>query len=524
LITVPRVQMAEGLKERAAQFMNVYGVNIEEESKAIARQFQSVINGFYRNGNESGYLNRTADIKIAPEGTRVVLMRFAQSVHLRMQIGIFEVEALSKYANLEPWDAFHILVTHEYMHLLLGHLEAENAEAMHSMLVSDKPYQVVERIYSCERRLSHGFKHFSAFHPGLFQCLDPHPPLKADPIMCNIAFDLTINCIINMPEPALRASALGLPEGLHEWQYYAIVYALLSSYPTGEVHGKSGFVSSGQKSALSVHYGYARKQILQLYRCMQDLKSDEQILQAEGDASNLTGKNDGGVTVIAAGDVVPTGTGMYPGQERVERELKGYRYGNLQGNLPAFALKMQVAVGGPWKEFACILKGVERKTQRMKLSFVDAVDDWHRWNPRKGDSGLLLPGKRNVNGINERKMHKNFIIFVDTSSSMEVVLEPLFAFCYLALATSNCEVVFYDTQIVMECDRSKLLQLEPFVAGGTNVKNAILEWEAKHHATLKDGMVLTDGMDHTLQWVQQHRGIRDIWILTGNSIRKMEGI
>lgn len=171
-------------------------------------------------------------------------------------------------------------------------------------------------------------------------------------------------------------------------------------------------------------------------------------------------------------------------------------FSNLQGNIPSYAQKMNIAQTGIWKEFKDLLAELIKIQQNMKVSLVEKIDNWCKFNNRK-DSSLMYPGKHEVKGAIERKIETKPVLFIDISGSMADVIEPLFTFCYFVLSKIDIELVFYDTEIQYIYKNSKEIKLEPFVCGGTNALNAIKQYEQKYQPP-KVIFILSDCFDYTL--------------------------
>lgn len=478
--------MEREISKQVKDFLNVYGMDISEHAKLVNKQFRNII--FYGTKRQDGKnwavqkKNRVI-IKVVDTGTRVQLDEFTDEVIFTLFIGFNDILAVAEGSNMEIFDAFCKLITHEYMHFLLGHLNIEKIKETHNFV--KKPFDFTYIYFSTDENEQYNIIFSDPDESGT--------NLSADRVMYNIACDMRINNIINMQEPSLRATYFGLPEGLNEKCYYAIIFHLLNSYPDGEIVSKT-FRSTGRQSYIADHYMHLRDIIRKQWEANQEGWSYD-IAEEAGN------------------------TKYEVNYDALIKALDEAKFNNLQGNLPAYATKIKIAKTGIWKDFYTILRELEKKSQKRKLSFVDKTTDWCKYNNRKEGLGLLYPGKYEIDGAVERKIKLASVIFVDISGSISEVIEPLFTFCYFALKNCNCEIVFYDTQIQAVFDKANALHLEPFVCGGTNALNALVEWEQKNGKKLSNIIILSDCYDFTLKKILASWSDVSIWKVTRNTIR-----
>lgn len=512
------------LKEQIKQFKDVYGFNIEEYVKGIRKQLQTLYiqqESFSTNSTKifsksQIKIKKTANVDIVDTGTKIYLIKFQDSIDLVMKIGFEDILMVSEGNQCDLFEAFCKLCTHEYMHLLSGHLDLDTLKRAHSFATLNK-----------NRIASNSWSSRSLFIPDSYIdfCLyDPDLGMKnlfENPIMFNIACDMYINNIINMKSPSLRASDFGLPEGLNEFHYYGIIYHLLNSYPAGTVKGEK-FISTGRQNYIAIHYMPAREKILQLWlSCIEQAGGSFEL----NDQYINTTKNDKNIQF--SNDIDQNGQNLSNDcfknlENKCYEEIQKQKYDNLRGNIHEYATKMKTAQTGIWSDFNKVLKELERKSQKQKMSYIDRVDDWCKFNTRKDGYGLLYPGKNKISGTIERKIGDSYVIFIDISGSMGNVLEPLFTFCYYALKKCNCTIVFYDTQIITECTKADLLKLEPMIAGGTCVYNALKEYEKKHKTNCKAITILSDCEDDYTQVLKEYNDV-SIWKIDDNKIKKYNG-
>lgn len=502
------VKDLDKFSEEVRKFYSVYGLELEDYYKTLKKQFKNVVTYHceHKNGNKVTVKDDwDVDVQIVKDGsTKIDMEKKHGWIKFVMYVNYENIMTLHENSNLDVFESFQKIVSHEIMHFLMGHLDKDFNERMHSWALGVTT--INHDVQSWNSKLDTYDKIFQ-MDKNLF-CENNNTDV--DPCMASIAFDFVVNERIGMDYPGIRANQFGLPEGLGEWHYYSIIYHLLNSYPKGEIKNK-WFTSQGINTVLSDHYILYREDLRQLYEMMEQQRKGEksdQLLMSGDLVEAIDGLIDGDIPSIKYDDVI-----------RYDKGNK-QRFEKLQGMLPAMAEKMKIARTGIWKCFNDLLNDMIRKHQKMKLSFVDKRDDWCKFNNRK-DYDLIYPGKTQTKGAVERKLEQCSVLFVDISASMIDVIEPLFTFCYFALSKVNMEVVFYDTQIQAIFNNENSFNLEPFVCGGTNAANAVHQYESEFKRPTHV-VLLTDAQDSTINSLKHEYGDKlDVWQIVYNSIFKI---
>lgn len=465
------------------QFLNVYGLELADYVQSVKKQFKNIVTQTRyiaegRRGYEWKRNDWDVDIRVVPDRTKVEAKSSKDFTQYTLYISYGDVLSVYENSDMDLFESFCKLVTHEYMHFLMKHLDPEMGPNMHDFALG-KPRSLHKHI---------GTQMLLMFMvtPGKADTMNK----SFDPAMGNIAYDFAVNNAIDMRYPAIRASDFGLPEGLPEVAYYSIVYHLMNSYPKERL-SNSFFTSEGVNNFLSDHYKPCREKIREIYE-------------------DLTG---------GQGDVNET-LAYKPHWGALHDIMEQSKLSSLQGNIPAMANKMQIAKTGIWKSMHDLLAELTRQRQHYKLSLVEKRDNWCKFNNRK-DGTFLYPGKQEIRGAVERKIDQHPVLFVDVSGSMQSVIEPLFTFCWFALSKLQMEVVFYDTEIKAIFNSENALKLEAFVCGGTNCKSAVYQYEKafKRPSSLT---ILSDCEDWTLPQLKSEWGDQcNVWKMQNTGLFKL---
>lgn len=465
--------------ERANQFKKIYKSKIDDFSRKIERQFKSI-----------SPLDSKTKIEIVEKGTKMSLMRTTNAegqdeIIYTLTIGYEEINMMYENSNMDLFECFCKIVTHEYLHVLCGHFDYGINRDLHSLAINGED------------------KERCLYRPSLLKIflaktnkndLNKHKEINQS--ILNIAGDFEINNLLDIGEPFIRARMFGLPEGLQTTEYYLIVYHVLNSFERGKVKLRN-FESSGISNHISDYFSYARNDLLNLFESM---GSD-----SEGMLGDLMGNNE-------CFDY------RYRIFEKYEEFTRSQRYGKLQGNVSNYIRKMTISKTGIWKSFNDILNSLMYSVD-YKLSFVDKIPSWTKYNSRKDGIGLMYPGKYEVDGAIERKFKNRYALFVDISASMDEVIEPLFTFCYYALSKMDLDLIFYDTEIKYVFNKSSEIKLEPFTCGGTNTLNAVKQYEERFRKPTKI-FILTDGYDSTIKQVKSMYDAK-VWQISRNHIKEL---
>lgn len=486
--------------EQLKQFLEVFKTPLERQIKTVKRQFNKIIDGGYQ-----------SDVKIAERGTCIKIIRKRKIVQL--QIGFDDILYFYEcnMENYSLFDIFCIICTHEYMHFLLGHLRFERMVSFAYYTIgshNDFQYELKAASDLCHPLYVERHKNIRiSSRQNTKEYLNQY----FDHEVANIAEDIYINELINMPHPALRASDFNLPDHLTDIEYYTILMYLKN-------RGKEL---------------YEDKRVLLIAEYFQDAEEmlNRQLSdgQNEGDVKGefLFGDTDDG-------DFQPLKESPRFGNPTQSRDMEGKRHyelfnmvydlnrSTLQGRLSAMINKINESVGGIWYDFKQCLNQIKKSEKETKLSYTKFEADWCRFNNRKSDN-ILLPGRRQVKGGYNAIFEPSSIIFVDISASMEEVIKPLYTFCYMALAQMDIKLVLYDTRIQKIFDGKKDLSFMESTfgtAGGTDCLNAVREYQDLH-GDIKKIYVITDGYDSTLSTLIQSNGA-NVWVLRNSSLKEMK--
>lgn len=476
----------EDLNRSIEDFSRIYKNKIEIFTKKISRQFKSLVKM-----NEEDNLF----IDIVPSGTSIEIKEIDSDIpnkdkikNITLKIGYCEIMLAINNTELDIFEVFCKLVTHEYLHVLCGHFDKNILDqifySVHKGRVKgyyNNNIDGLRRAFIVENTKSYNVNN----------CI-------SDEIL-NIAGDFEINNLINFPgNPFLRAKDFDLPEGLSTLEYYAIIYYTLISFPKDEI--KFGnFSSTGEQNFIANYFINSRSKIKELF------------------VNNYMGSSDKKTSIIDNSNFEPM-QNRYFDENKMEQERKDSSFNkNFQSNLPDYVHKMSFSKSGIWKEFNDIINDISFSSE-MKLSFVDRYDSWTKFNNRKNDynGNLLYPGKREKKGSIERKIDFSYVLFVDVSASMLNVIDPLFTFCYYALEKLNITLVFYDTKIVHIYNKGSEIKLEAFIAGGTDAYASVKEYEEKFKKPTKV-FILSDCEDATLSNIEQDYDCK-IWCINGTHI------
>ena len=357
-------------------FQQLYGQEIQKFISKIYGQLRSICS------------NVKYEILLQERGSSI---SFDNGV-VTLNIGFESIMELFNSSSLSILECFFKIVTHEYLHWLLGHLSDEITKQ-----------QMI--LVTCQG----GFR--KLFHKG-GSCLF-HNDGSFDSDHCvrkiqNIAGDFEINRLINIDSPFLRAKNFGLPDSLYTAEYYSIIYHVLNSLPVGVIDDDD-FKSSGVTNYISEQFIGSRDALLKLY------------LSDDG----MNGNDVKSIDSCAINNV-----------NKVQKLRNKAEFENLQGNIGDFLIKMNTANTGVWKEFNDILNSM-LVDPTVRLSFVDKKDTWTKFNNRKDGDGMLHPGRMDKFGTINRKMAMHHVIFVDISASMTDMVNVIFAFCYYAIERMN---------------------------------------------------------------------------------------
>lgn len=509
----------------AKLFEELYGPAIQNFTKKITRQFRSIAK------------QSNVNIIIVDKNTRIEckkkLIKDKNLSHktykftYTLYIGYLEISTLHENnPDIDIFDCFMKIVTHEYLHVLLRHVDI-------SFL--DKVFEFSHGIfYTSEDLRSPFFVHRenNSYTEHVIEYK------FVDPVLMNIAGDFQINSILNIRNPFLHPSDFGIAANLTCLDYYSLLYHLFVNDPDLNIidFPLKGVQHSDYLRNFYYPICYEKlKEVILYLKSQQANLSENQT--GENNSNNGNNDNNNGINVFG-GDVLGQLDNINLPENKINfmfdikkdidylanNKLKEFYYQNLPGKLPSNITRLMAAKTGIWKEFREILNFIKKKETDMKLSLINRVDDWHKFNNRRS-SDLLYPGKTDVDkGKFLQKFAPSSVMFVDISASMSDVVEPLFTLCNLCLKKLNITLVFYDTEIKRVFHSKDTFEIEPFIAGGTHLYGAYNQY-LKEYGSVNNVYVITDGFDLTLSRPDLYplEGAKNvnIWKIRRNSISKM---
>ena len=503
-------------------FLSVYRNSFEQLKNDLSKQFTRLgvcKYKYVRNSNEITAMQTVFDLHMEESGTRIqVSLDGAKNmIHYDLFLGFFDILTFSERNDLDIFECAKILATHEYMHMMLGHLDADHASDIQMYVLNnyesklfvsniwllngpkDQIFGAADELDQQELRAIKEMYGVARHSDGRTEYLEPN--------IANIAFDMMVNSLIGMKNGVIRPEDCGMPQDLEDRHYYSVLFWTLMSFPNGEVPGLRTF---GVLTHISEHYMPYRDTMRDMYvqaRQQRTQCGDQKIEfpmgifgQNGGDAS----KNESGKRTKIRFKMSHNPTGDV---ERLREE-------KMQGELPAYIEKLNCGMGGLWSGFRNMLRTLERNKQHVKLSMVNKQQDWCKLNNRRKHSHLVIPGKSETEGALERKLKMHSVLFVDVSGSMRYHSEKTFALAYLAIKKLDTTVVFYDTEIKAIFDRKNLPQLSAFTAGGTYVLGAVEQYE-EERKPIDHVIILTDAEDDSIPDVLAHWNA-EVWKVNTN--------
>lgn len=469
----------EELDKDLNDFKEIYRLRINEFTKKINRQFSLIVPG--------NIANCKTNIEIKNKGTSVSIQQdynfedFSPETCFNLIIGFNEIKLMCETHNIDIFDSFCKLVSHEYMHVLLNHLDSyfqrETILFAKGELKNDYDYKKNSYYIPSNKGIKRNIKDVTDEEVSKFSRL------------LNYACDFQINVLLNIREPFMNPKDFDLPEDLEAKEYLSILYHLL------EDEYNNDFKESDSGNFISEYFGRCRNNIKE--KLDKDLKEFDSYFN---DIENSISSSQFG-NKYSRGNIVKDGIFSNKRKEIKENYIKQLRIDKVisQGNISNYITKLNSSEFVIWKCFKNILRDIKKSESEYKLSLVDKKDDWCKFNNRK-DSTLLYPGKIYVSGNIERKIDHSSVMFVDISGSMSMYIEPLFTLCYILLKSLNIKIVFYDTNIITIYDnRNDKIKIDRFIGGGTNFGNSYKEYIEKYKFKKPNKIyILTDGYDYTL--------------------------
>lgn len=376
------------------------------------------------------------------------------SENIDLVIGYEEMLHMYNNCELNLFDAFNKLVTHEFLHVLFGDFSKQKLTYCYNYSIGALEDDKLD---------------YDPYYSRTEKELDKNGYKQINHKVYNIAADFVINREINIKAPFLRAEDFDLDPNLNVFQYYAILMK--------------------------------NKEIMDsIVNYMSDLQKE---MEQEGTGSN---------PYFTEEDLDGTKTGMkkVPISDKKLQEvnsedlLEDYFFGKGRGFDPG---NLEFIIKKLKKQESIFLKDTMRVISEIKDDMfnnqdiaVDKVPSWFKYNNRKEDYGILTPGKvKEKDDLSKNTERRSApIIFVDCSGSMMDILKELFYFLYNMLTYISCTVVFYDVKVlkVIKIANALNFDISMFQAGGgTSVKDAIENYKKEFNDKINNVYIFTDGYD-----------------------------
>lgn len=448
------------------KFESVY----EDKINSFTNKTISQIRALLFNSKDSNI-----EIKLVEKGTSIEVVKN----YITLRIGFNEVQTMKKL-GFSDFDAFCKVVTHEYLHLALGHF---------SFFVTDK----ISYFAKGNDKYLYGKNVESPFFVYNHNSVIRHE-FTINRKILNIAGDFEINDKLGIGKPFLNPVDFELPSGLTTKEYYSIIYHVL--------FWKEG---CGQSSYLHDYYFRLKDRFEKLISEVQDGKDSE------------TGISD--ISIQHCDDYkgkVFNVTDKLPDKEfkkLVEMKMKS------QSFMTDATEKLNNRPNGVWKEFRDIAKEIDKVEGKAKLSLVDKAPCWTKFNNRREDPVLLTPGKILTKGTIDLKFDYYSVLFIDVSGSMFEFYEQLYALSYYLLGKNNVQICTYNSNLEQVFNNRRELEFMDFnVSGGTYFERAYEDF-CNTNFTPRNIYIITDGYDQTLSRFPQ-----EIIFKAQNGSIKKEGL
>ena len=401
------------------------------------------------------------EIKLTEKGTSIGFLRG----NIILTIGFNEVQEMKKL-GFDDFDAFCKVVTHEYLHLALGHFDKFIVNKI-ACFAKGKAN------YLSGRALGSPF--FVSNHNTLYRC-----DFVIKRKILNIAGDFEINDKLGIRKPFLNPVDFGLPSGLSTKEYYSIIYHVL--------FWEEG---CGQSSYLHDYYSKEKEKFEKLVSKVENNESDE--FGISDISSQHTDDYEGPQTVFNVTDKLS------------DKDLKKIIDMKLrsQSFITDATQKLNTKTNGVWKEFRDIANEIDKVEGKAKLSLVGKAPCWNKFNNRREDPVLLTPGRILTKGTIDLKFDSYSVLFIDVSGSMDEFYEQLYALSYYLLGKNNIQICTYNSNLEQVFNNRRELETLDFdVSGGTYFSQAYEEF-CDTNFTPHNIYIITDGFDSTLSQFPQ---------------------
>lgn len=416
-----------------------------------------------------------------------------------LNIGYEETMYMYQNCNDNLFEAFNKIVTHEFLHILFGDFDERKLKNCYNYSIG-----AIE-----QGKLKNDM--YYAYNPDA--TFDRMGHKKIDARTYNYAADFVINRELGIEAPFLRAEDFGLDPELNVFQYYSILVngGMPDLDITANGDTKSDDSSNGgngsddgessdsensdnnqgggsRKVDLSdpKYQGKTVKEIIDEYTGYNPMTVNIEDLSGESNDMDRVPLVEKEMTTVSDEDLLDS---MFLGKDR------GFDPSSI--NFVIRSLK---------KKNSNIFKVTDEMINKIKSDMYNVQDtpvnkfaSWQKYNNRKEDSDIIVPGKVYQEDPTSKDNDKKTIpvIFIDCSGSMTDILKELFYFTYNLVSRINCSLVFYDTKIlkVISSSNSLNFDISMFMGGGTCIKNAIEEYKEKINNQINNVYAFTDGYD-----------------------------
>lgn len=432
------------------KFESVYGDKINSFAKKTISQIKALMNS-----------SRSVEIKLAERGTSIGVVRG----NIVLTIGFNEVQEMKKL-GFDDFDAFCKVVTHEYLHLALGHFDKFIVEKI-VCFAKGKTYRLSANAITGPFFV---YNNKSVYRGDL----------NVNRRILNIAGDFEINDKLGIGKPFLNPADYGLPSGLLTREYYSIIYHVL-------------FWEEGCGQSSYLHDYYAKEKN----------KLEKLLTKVESNEMDETGISD--ISSQYSDDFEGLQTTFNVTDKLSDKDLKKIIDMKLrsQSFITDATQKLNSKTNGVWKEFRDIANEIDKVEGKAKLSLVGKAPCWNKFNNRREDPVLLTPGRVLTKGTIDLKFDSYSVLFIDVSGSMDEFYEQLYALSYYLLGKNNIQICTYNSNIEQVFNnRGELETMDFDVSGGTYFSQAYEEF-CETNFTPHNIYIITDGFDSTLSQFPQ---------------------
>lgn len=424
------------------EFRNLYYIKIQNLKLVLSKQFREICYD----------KNVFCDVQIVDNGTRVEYKEnknvnngcVSYEKTFTLYIGFDEIETMYNNTDYDAFECLNKIISHEYLHILFGDFEKAKLNNMYNFNLGVKKSNVPDSPFFVK----------SSNNNNIF---DETGYIKIDKKLSNICFDLVINEVLEIGSPFINYEDLEVPPSLNCFEYYSILYQDLKN---------------GNNKTLNM-----------IYECI------------DVDSNNIESHERFNKDVDSP--IVP---------KYKNKAFKKFNMDNIVSKINKYKgsgsyknkifEKFSTSNIAKYVKFRNFMSKIIKGSKFTKLSYIDRIDDWTRYNNRKAFGNMLYPGKIEVTNGFLRKFRPCPVVFVDCSESMYDIAEIVYCFCYSILGAIDARIVFYDTEILDVYDDANALNMPYYNGGGTSIAEVLKEYEEKYRILPSDIYVITDGVDY----------------------------